>query len=126
MITMKPILAQEVLDIFNQGRFAGELEGTIVSDGSGCTGHCLWQLRGTTAYILQARTQDPALLDGVIRASLAAAQDAGAAGFWVEDTSDELSAWRRRFCAGQAAPIPFEAVFHTCCADGAAAAPAGQ
>lgn len=115
MVTMKPILDQEILDIFNRGRFSGELEGTILSDGRGCAGHCLWQMQGSTAVILQAETDDPALLDGIMRASLAAAENAGAAGFWVEDDGGALSAWRQRFAAGYAAPIPFSVIFHTCC-----------
>lgn len=115
MITMKPILAEEVLEIFNKGRFKGEVEGYIISDGTGCLGHCLYRVDGETAVILQAQTKDASLLDGVIRSCLSVAQENGATGFWVEDTSPELTQWRTLWCKDRPAPIPFDVVFHTCC-----------
>ena len=33
MIAMRPILEQDVLDLLNDGRFDGEVEGYVVMDG---------------------------------------------------------------------------------------------
>lgn len=115
MITMKPILEPEILEIFNKGRFGEDIEGLIISDGTGCLGHCLWCLDGGLAVILEASVKDPSLLDGAIRAGIAVAQNAGATGFWVEDTTPEMTKWRTIFCKDAAAPIPFETIFTPCC-----------
>lgn len=115
MITMKPIEAEEVLEIFNKGRFEGDVEGYILSDGKGCLGYCLYRIDKDLARILAAEVQDEALLDGAIRSCLAAAQDRGAAGFWVEDSSEPVVRWKQKWCGGISAPIPFDRIFHTCC-----------
>ena len=115
MITMKPILEPEILEIFNKGRFGEDIEGLIISDGTGCLGHSLWRLDGTTAVVLDVSVKDPSLLDGAIRAAIAVAENAGATGFWVEDTTPEMTKWRTVFCKEAQAPIPLETIFSPCC-----------
>ena len=115
MITIKPITEEAILEIFNKGRFDGDVEGMIASDGTGCIGHCLYRIDGGMVRMLDAQVRDPSLLDGVIRAGLAAAQSAGATGFWVEDNDLQMTRWREAFCKNASAPIDFDVIFHTCC-----------
>ncbi len=114
MITIKPIEEQEIIDIFNRGRFEGDLDGVIVSDGTGCTGYSLYRLEDRLVRVLYAQTKDPTLLDGILRATVAIGQNAGAEGFWVEDSTPEMTDWRKKWCKEAQSPISFDVIFHTC------------
>ena len=41
MIAMRPILEPDVLELLNDGRFDGDIEGYVVMDGPNYLGHML-------------------------------------------------------------------------------------
>ena len=52
MYVMKPILEPDVLDLLNNGRFAGEIEGYILSDGADLFGWSLFRIDGDVTSLL--------------------------------------------------------------------------
>ena len=64
MIAMRPILEQDVLDLLNDGRFDGEVEGYVVMDGPNYLGHMLYRIDGDFIDVLDCGVQESALVDG--------------------------------------------------------------
>ena len=71
MIAMRPIREYDVIDLLNNGRFEGEVEGYVVMDGPKYLGHmlyrvdsaawrkkCLWTARCAPVWP-QAKTPGP-------------------------------------------------------------------
>ena len=46
MIAMRPIREYDVIDLLNNGRFEGEVEGYVVMDGPKYLGHMLYRVDG--------------------------------------------------------------------------------
>ena len=75
MIAMRPILEQDVLDLLNDGRFDGEVEGYVVMDGPNYLGHMLYRIDGDFIDVLDCGVQESALVDGGVRACVAAGEN---------------------------------------------------
>ena len=67
MIAMRPILEQDVLDLLNDGRFDGEVEGYVVMDGPNYLGHMLYRIDGDFVDVLDCGVQESALVDGGVK-----------------------------------------------------------
>ena len=52
MIAMRPILEQDVIDLLNDGRFEGELDGYVVMEGSNYLGYILYPASFISVKIL--------------------------------------------------------------------------
>ncbi len=93
MLHFQPIAEPDVIALLNTGRFEGEVEGYIVMEGPDYHGYALFRLDGEAVALLDASLDDPLLLDGALRACLAAGEKRGAARFWVNADCPPLAAW---------------------------------
>ncbi|MEG1782565.1 MAG: hypothetical protein RR253_04890, partial [Oscillospiraceae bacterium] len=75
---MKPILEPDVIDLLNNGRFEGDLQGYVLSDGGDLFGWSLFCVRGDVTEMLDVKAPDTKFLDGIIRASVALGESQGA------------------------------------------------
>lgn len=115
MIAMRPIREYDVIELLNAGRFAGDVEGYIVMDGPAYLGHMLYRVDGAVTQVLDCGVENTALVDGAVRACVAAGRHAGAAAFAVETADARLAEWRRVFFGDAPdAPIPNEKLFGGC------------
>ena len=55
MIAMRPIREYDVIDLLNNGRFEGEVEGYVVMDGPKYLGHMLYRCLLYTSKPQQVR-----------------------------------------------------------------------
>ena len=67
MIAMRPILEPDVLELLNDGRFDGDIEGYVVMDGPNYLGHMLYRIDGDFVDVLDCGLQESALVDGGVR-----------------------------------------------------------
>lgn len=119
MIAMRPIREYDVIELLNAGRFAGELEGYIVMDGPAYLGHMLYRVDGAVTRVLDCGVEDTALVDGAVRACVAAGGHAGASSFEVETADGRLARWRHVFFGDAPdTPIPNERLFGACAQHG--------
>ena len=58
MITMKPILEPDVVALLNAGRFEGELEGYVMTDGGNYLGYCLYRVAQGVTTVLDVSAPD--------------------------------------------------------------------
>ncbi len=115
MIAMRPIREYDVIDLLNAGRFQGEVEGYIVMNGPEYLGHMLYRVDGAVTRVLDCGVENTALIDGAVRACVAAGERAGASSFEVEASDARLAQWRGVFFSGMSdAPIPNERLFGGC------------
>ena len=82
MIAMRPIREYDVIDLLNNGRFEGEVEGYVV--------------------------------DGAVRACVAAGENAGATSFRVNGEDEKLAEWKNVFFPEAQGDVPNSSIFHTC------------
>ena len=75
MIAMRPILEPDVLELLNDGRFDGDIEGYVVMDGPNYLGHMLYRIDGDFVDVLDCGLQESALVDGGVRACVAAGEN---------------------------------------------------
>ena len=113
MIRMIPVEEPQVLDSLVQGRFSGDVRGYVILDGPEYRGHCLYAVEPGLTRVLEVRLSDPSLLDGAVRAAVAAGENAGASAFTVAD-QPELLGWRDARFRGCPDPIPNARLFHFC------------
>ncbi len=113
MIRMIPVEEPEVLDSLVQGRFSGDVRGYVILDGPEYRGHCLFAVEPGCTRVLEVRVSDPSLLDGAVRAAVAAGENAGASVFALAD-QPELLRWREAWFRGCPDPIPNDRLFHFC------------
>ena len=113
MIRMFPVEEPAVLDSLNQGRFSGDLRGYVILDGPDYRGHCLFAVEPGLTRVLEVQVTDPSLLDGAVRAAVAAGENAGASAFTVSG-QPELAHWRQVWFKGCPDPIPNDRLFHLC------------
>ncbi len=78
MFTMKPIREYDIIELLNKGRFEGDLQGYILSDGADLFGYTLFIVDDDTITLLDSKTPDTRYLDGIIRASVAYGENQGA------------------------------------------------
>ena len=112
---MKPVLESDVIELLNNGRFSGNIEAYIMADGKDMLGHSLFEIKGETTTLFDAKANDMRLLDGIIRASIAKGQSVGATGFAINEKSEQLSAWAAIFLKGMVPPYMNEQLFKSCC-----------
>ena len=119
MIAMRPIREYDVIDLLNAGRFPGDVEGYIVMNGPEYLGHMLYRVDGAVTRVLDCGVENTALVDGAVRACVAAGEHAGASAFEVEAADARLAEWRRVIFGGEPeAPIPNEKLFGGCAGHG--------
>ncbi|MBD5103083.1 MAG: hypothetical protein HDT27_10455 [Subdoligranulum sp.] len=119
MIAMRPIREYDVIDLLNAGRFPGDVEGYIVMNGPEYLGHMLYRVDGAVTRVLDCDVENTALVDGAVRACVAAGEHAGASAFEVEAADARLAEWRRVFFGGEPeTPIPNEKLFGGCAGHG--------
>lgn len=115
MIAMRPIREYDVIDLLNAGRFAGDIEGYIVMNGPEYLGHMLYRVDGAVTRVLDCGVENTALVDGAVRACVAAGEHAGASAFEVELSDARLAEWRGVFFGdAPKTPIPNERLFGGC------------
>ena len=59
---MRPILEPDVLELLNDGRFDGDIEGYVVMDGPNYLGHMLYRIDGDFVDVLDCGLQESALV----------------------------------------------------------------
>ena len=102
MIAMRPILEPDVLELLNDGRFDGDIEGYVVMDGPNYLGHMLYRIDGDFVDVLDCGLQESALVDGGVRACVAAGANAG------------LARWYEVFFPHSMQPVAIKALFSGC------------
>ena len=83
MIAMRPIREYDVIDLLNNGRFEGEVEGYVVMDGSKYLGHMLYRVDGAVTQVLECGVEEKMFVDGAVRACVAAGENAGDGGLHI-------------------------------------------
>ncbi len=92
MYSMKPIQEPDVIDLLNNNRFDGDLQGYVLSDGGDLFGWSLFLVDGNTTILLDINTPNDKFLDGLIRASVALGESQGAVNF---KFNEEIENFRR-------------------------------
>lgn len=90
MIAMRPIREYDVIDLLNNGRFEGEVEGYVVMDGPKYLGHMLYRVDGAVTQVLECGVEEKMFVDGAVRACVAAGENAGATSFRVNGEDKSL------------------------------------
>lgn len=98
MIAMRPINEPEVISSINNGRFDEEIFGYVVMEGPNYLGHILYSVNGDTTVVLDAKLDNNMLVDGAVRACVAAGEFKGAKNFVIKSDSKCLIDWRNVFC----------------------------
>ena len=100
MIAMRPILEQDVIDLLNNGRFEDEIDGYVIMNGAEYLGYALYHVQDGCTTVLACETQTNALVDGAVRACVAAGENAGAKCFRVNRDDAALAKWASVFLHG--------------------------
>lgn len=111
MISMKPILAQEVITQLNENRFPGDLDGYIIMNGEEYLGYALYCVADKITTVLCCQANENALVDGVVRACIAAGEQEGATSFSVNMEEAGLKQWYSVFMKEAAMPVANEKLF---------------
>ena len=114
MIAMRPILEPDVLERLNDGRFDGDIEGYVVMDGPNYLGHMLYRIDGDFVDVLDCGLQESALVDGGVRACVAAGENAGCSEFTVNMQDAALARWYEVFFPHSMQPVAIKALFSGC------------
>ena len=114
MLAMRPIDEPDVLQLLNDGRFEGDVEGYVIMDGAQYLGHALFTVAGDEVVMLDTGVEDSAVLDGVVRACLAAGENRGACRFTVNQKHPPLAHWWQVFCTGKTEPVPIRSLWGEC------------
>ena len=114
MITMKPILEQDVLALLADGRFSPLPEGYIMADGGRYLGYSLFRVENGVTTVLDAQAEDNMMLDGLVRAAVAKGESAGAAAFCINREIPALRSWAEVFVPGEGEPINNTKIFGNC------------
>ena len=73
MIAMRPIREYDVIDLLNNGRFEGEVEGYVVMDGPKYLGHMLYRVDGAVTQVLECGVEEKMFVDGAVTAAFGSA-----------------------------------------------------
>ena len=114
MYAMKPILEPDVLDLLNNGRFPGEMEGYILSDGGDLFGWSLFRIDGDVTTMLDILAPSGQFLDGLIRASVAYGEARGATGFTLNMDVEDFVKYKNIFFEDEGEIIPNDHLFTPC------------
>ena len=114
MYVMKPIREPEILEILNKGRFGGDIEGYILSDGGDLFGWSLFRTQDKVTHILDILAPDTSFLDGLIRASVAYGQARGAEYFTLNRDIPDLLKYRQVFFEDKGEKIACDDLFKPC------------
>ena len=101
MIAMRPIREYDVIDLLNNGRFEGEVEGYVVMDGPKYLGHMLYRVDGAVTQVLECGVEEKMFVDGAVRACVNGED---------EKLSYPLYTYLRRYHLR----LPNSSIFHTC------------
>ena len=114
MIAMRPILEQDVIDLLNNGRFADDVDGYVLMDGPEYLGYALYRVEGGCTMVLACETKTNALVDGAVRACVAAGENAGASSFCINRSDPALDEWASVFVHGAQSVTPNSELFRHC------------
>ena len=114
MYVMKPILEPDVLDLLNNGRFDGEMEGYVLSDGADLFGWSLFRIDGDVTTMLDILAPSGQFLDGLIRASVAYGEARGATGFTLNMDVEDFVKYKNIFFEDEGEIIPNDHLFTPC------------
>ncbi|MEG0179424.1 MAG: hypothetical protein RR508_06450 [Oscillospiraceae bacterium] len=114
MIAMRPIMEPDVINIINNGRYDGEIDGYVIMNGAEYLGHLLYRVDKSVTEILDTSLTDNMLVDGAVRAGIAAGEHIGANSFIINKTNDALAKWHEVFCKSDTEPYPNETIFNKC------------
>lgn len=114
MLAIRPIDEADVIDLLNNGRFGGEVEGYIMMDGPEYVGHALFIVENGVTNVLDSAVDDKPKLDGIVRACIAAGDNRGAKSFSVNMEHAPLAEWWSVFCTGLSAPVGTDHLFTFC------------
>lgn len=114
MITMHPIHEPAVLESLHAARFGEATRGYVVMDGPDYLGHLLFTVNGAVTTVQECSLPDTALVDGGVRACVAAGENAGATHYALNETDAALAKWQGVFCKGKQAPFANSDLFHQC------------
>ncbi len=114
MLAMLPIKEPEVVESLNQGRYQGNIQGFVVMNGPSYLGYALYKLEDTVTTVLESDVSDPPLLDGLIRACIAAGDNRGVKNFAVNTRQKELKTWWEGTCKDKESPVSVEHIFSYC------------
>ncbi len=118
MLVMHLVNEPEVVESLNRGRFAQPL-GYVVMDDENYLGYGLFAVEGKAVRVLDcggplAGEAQGGVLDGLVRACVAAGQERGAARFEVNGQNEALARWWQCFCPGKTPPLAIGVLFSGC------------
>lgn len=114
MLAMRPIDEPDVIDLLNDGRFEGDVEGYIMMEGPTYLGHALFKVEDGVTTVLDSGVDNEQQLDGIVRACIASGENRGAQKFWVNREHPPLARWWQVFCKEFDAPAPVDHIFTFC------------
>ncbi|NLW79576.1 MAG: hypothetical protein GXY32_09235 [Ruminococcaceae bacterium] len=114
MLAMRPIDEPDVVDLLNDGRFDGEVEGYIMMDGPEYLGHALFKVEDGVTTVLDSGVEQNVMLDGIVRACIASGDNRGAKLFAVNLSHPPLAEWFRVFCKDKEQPVSVDHLFTFC------------
>ena len=110
MIAMRPIREYDVIDLLNNGRFEGEVEGYVVMDGPKYLGHMLYRVDGAVTQVLECGV-GKMFVDGAVRC--VAAGDRRGHVLPGKQEDEKLVEWKNVFFPEAQGDVP-NSIFHTC------------
>ncbi len=119
MVVMRPIDEPAVLDELDAGRFGGAasgLRGYVVMEGPAYHGWALFRVEAGTTQVLACCLDEKPLVDGAVRACVAAGENAGAVRFSICTDDALLAEWLRVFCPGRTQPVENSVLLGGCAA----------
>ena len=114
MLAMRPIDEPDVVELLNDGRFDGPVEGYIMMDGPNYLGHALFKVEDGVTTVLDSGVEEMQNVDGILRACVAAGENRGAKHFAVNQDHPQLAQWWQVFCKGLQPPAPVDHIFNLC------------
>ena len=114
MFTMKPIKENDVIELLNNNRFEGDIQGYILSDGGDLFGYTLFTVENGLVMLLDSKTPDTRLLDGIIRASIALGETQGATRFAFNLEHEPFSEYKRVLFGEYENDIEISKIFSGC------------
>lgn len=114
MLAMRPIDEPDVIDLLNNNRFEGEVEGYIMMDGPTYLGHALFKVEDGVTTVLDCGVEDTDKIDGIVRACIASGENRYAEKFAVNMEEPALAKWWSVFCKEYTGPAPVTHIFELC------------
>ncbi len=114
MIIMRPIDEPLVLESLNSSRYGDDVRGFIIMDNDVYMGHALFTVKEDVVNVCECTVKANALIDGAVRACIAAGENAKAVYFTVNLSEDNLKKWLDVFCEGNEKSQIIEHFFKNC------------